>query len=154
MTFMSQVANFCYTEQAPPRPCLLPSMAPSLPAHPSRPLQLQRPPPRAWLQHMLRSCRSRRRCARCGSGHRSVCHARTPRGRCCCTLLQRALCVIYSAPASSCTSRGGGRMRDTPACVVLNCRCSLGGWAPLRLGELARVVAQLGCDRGLHQHAP
>ena len=25
---------------------------------------------------------------------------------------------------------------------------------PLPLGELARVVAQLGCDRGLHQHVP
>ena len=23
---------------------------------------------------------------------------------------------------------------------------------PLPLGEMARVVAQLGCDRGLHQH--
>ena len=25
---------------------------------------------------------------------------------------------------------------------------------PLPLGEMARVVAQLGCDRGLHQHVP
>ena len=25
---------------------------------------------------------------------------------------------------------------------------------PLPLGELACVVAQLGCDRGLHQHVP
>ena len=25
---------------------------------------------------------------------------------------------------------------------------------PLPLGELARVVAQLGCDRGLHLHVP
>ena len=24
----------------------------------------------------------------------------------------------------------------------------------LPLGEMARVVAQLGCDRGLHQHVP
>ena len=26
--------------------------------------------------------------------------------------------------------------------------------SPLPLGEMARVVAQLGCDRGLHQQAP
>ena len=25
---------------------------------------------------------------------------------------------------------------------------------PLPLGEMARVVAQLGCDHGLHQHVP
>ena len=25
---------------------------------------------------------------------------------------------------------------------------------PLPWGEMARVVAQLGCDRGLHQHVP
>ena len=25
---------------------------------------------------------------------------------------------------------------------------------PLPLGEMARVVVQLGCDRGLHQHVP
>ena len=25
---------------------------------------------------------------------------------------------------------------------------------PLPLGEMARVVSQLGCDRGLHQHVP
>ena len=29
-----------------------------------------------------------------------------------------------------------------------------GNGRPLPLGEMARVVAQLGCGRGLHQHMP
>ena len=45
--------------------------------------------------------------------------------------------------------------------VAVNLVAGIGGQAaevaalvarPLPMGEMARVVAQLGCDRGLHQH--
>ena len=54
-------------------------------------------------------------------------------------------------------------MTGTTSVVAVTLVAGIGGPAaevaglvarPLPLGEMARVVAQLGCGRGLHQHVP
>ena len=67
--------------------------------------------------------------------------------------------VLHLLPNPSCRREVGASWTDVADTLV----AGIGGPAaevaglvahPLPLGELARVVAQRGCDRGLHQHVP
>ena len=67
--------------------------------------------------------------------------------------------VLHLLSNSSCCRKVGASWTDVAVTLV----AGIGGPAaevagmvarPLPLGEMARLVAQLGCDRGLHQHVP
>ena len=67
--------------------------------------------------------------------------------------------VLHLLSNPSCRRQVGASWTDVAVTLV----AAIGGPAaevaslvarPLPLGEMARVVAQLGCDRGLHQHVP
>ena len=67
--------------------------------------------------------------------------------------------VLHLLSNPSCRREVGASWTDVAVTMV----AGIGGPAaevaglvarPLPLGEMARVVAQLGCDRGLHQHVP
>ena len=67
--------------------------------------------------------------------------------------------VLHLLSNPSCRREVGASWTDVAVTLV----AGIGGPAaevagmvarPLPLGEMARVVAQLGCDRGLHQHVP
>ena len=73
----------------------------------------------------------------------------------------RDLLVVVSHLLSnpSCRREGGASWADvavTPVAGIGGPAAEVAGLVarPLPLGEMARVVAQLGCDRGLHQHVP
>ena len=56
-------------------------------------------------------------------------------------------------------THSGVHMNEAPQCTSLSqvlCHDDAHRLVarPLPLGEMARVVAQLGCNRGLHQHVP
>ena len=60
---------------------------------------------------------------------------------------------------SSCRREVGASWTDVAVTLVAGIRSPAAevaglGTRPLPLKEMARVVAQLGCDRGLHQHVP
>ena len=66
---------------------------------------------------------------------------------------------LHLLPNTSCRREVGAAWTDVAVTLVAgicDSAAEVAGWVarPFPLGELARVVAQLGCDHGLHQHVP